>query len=434
MDKLYYLLFAILIIIYYLSDTREYFTDDTTKNYSLDINGITFNKWLFHRNFTIVGFSKKNIIKIELIKIKGKSMEKEYKIMSYLNKKKCISCPKIYYYGEIDSNTLKPLLNKKHYGKSFNCIIEQFIPDNGKENIADLALTLIEQQKLGVYHCDLVEDNIKYDNSICYLIDYDQAMFLPENVILMPPKIYIKWCDDTMRKKLKIKSYMHNHRNSDIFIDDLLDFTKTTISLNQQTNACDKMYYNFKSNVFSMDGERDFSKREHLLNNIKFRKGEKVLDIGCNLGLLPIYMTNKGCIVDGIDIDKFIINGAKMLANISGKNIDYKVSDIDKNKIDKYYDTITLFSVLHHTKDMENNCKNIAERCNRIIIECRLRESGIKYVNNEWITTSKWKFKQINHLQNYLEKLFPDFSLIKNHGKGDRHRYILEFKKLGDIV
>ena len=57
---------------------------------------------------------------IELIKIKGKSIDNEYNIINYLNKQKCVSCPKIYYRGKIDKKILSSLLTDKYDSKYFN--------------------------------------------------------------------------------------------------------------------------------------------------------------------------------------------------------------------------------------------------------------------------------------------------------------------------
>ena len=43
--------------------------------------------------------------------------------------------------------------------------------------------------------------------------------------------------------------------------------------------------------------------------------------------------------------------------------------------------------------------------------------------------TSAWQYDNVDDLIAMLEDLFPGFKLVKNHGKGDRERYLLELAK-----
>ena len=81
--------------------------------------------------------------------------------------------------------------------------------------------------------------------------------------------------------------------------------------------------------------------------------GKSVLDVGCNMGLLSHYLHDKGCKVTGIDMDEKVITGAKMVANILGKDIDFKYLDLDHAKIEEEYDTVCLFSVIHHVANFK---------------------------------------------------------------------------------
>ena len=139
------------------------------------------------------------------------------------------------------------------------------------------------------------------------------------------------------------------------------------------------------------------------LNTIEFKKGESVLDIGCNMGLLGHYLHDRGCRVTGIDMDRKIIIGAKMVANILNKDIQFKHLDLDTEKIEANYDTICLFSVIHHVKKFKQITENIAQRCNRIILECGLKEHGSKPIGDKWTNTSGWEFNSFQELVRYFE-------------------------------
>ena len=86
-------------------------------------------------------------------------------------------------------------------------------------------------------------------------------------------------------------------------------------------------------------------------------------------------MHDRGCKVTGVDVDKYIVHGAQMIANIL-KQINYYSLDLDKALDIPKVDTVLLFSVLHHTRDIEANAAKIAQACSRVILEVRPIERG----------------------------------------------------------
>ena len=81
----------------------------------------------------------------------------------------------------------------------------------------------------------------------------------------------------------------------------------------------------------------------------------------------------------------------------------------------------------------KNNGKKIADACDRILIECRLRESGKKPVSNngknKWTKSSTWDYENEEDLMTGLSQLFPGFKVVKNIGYADKNRMILELLK-----
>lgn len=77
---------------------------------------------------------------------------------------------------------------------------------------------------------------------------------------------------------------------------------------------------------------------------LKDGRGKQVLEIGCAIGAFSKILTERNFKVTATDISPYIINKAKRLQ----KNIDFLVSDIEKEIPDKKYDFIFAFEVLEH--------------------------------------------------------------------------------------
>ncbi len=390
----------------------------------------------------------KYFAKIELIHHPNKSntLEQEANIMAHLNERGCVSCPKVHLYGTIGAADLLPCLGEEQKAflnsvpnDTFPFIVEEYLSLGTSLNPADMMLSLIEQKSLGVYHGDLKPDNLRVDEKagICYFIDYDQAEFLDDDVINTDNISFLKWCDKRAKQKYDFSSFLQYFTSLN-FDDHIMKYFRngsfnigaTTISSRQQTTlaACG-IYHTLREDSIYSDGERDIGDRRSLLDSVAFAPGERILDVGCNAGLVSMYLHDRSCRVTGIDLDQSVIYGARFVANILGKDIRYQCVDLDKGEIPGEFDTVILFSVLHHTRNVARNAERIAGKCQRILIECRLREDGAKPEDGIWQVTSAWQYDNVDDLIAMLEDLFPGFKLVKNHGKGDRERYLLEFTK-----
>ena len=389
-------------------------------------------------------------IKIKIIHhpLKVNTLEKEAEIMQYLNSRGCMSCPRYITGGTIPAESLLPWLDtdqarivRASNKRFFSYIVDQYVESDGTPTAADMLLSVIEQKNLGVYNGDLKPDNLRFDRNlnICFLIDYDQAEFLDENIKQLDNPDFFEWCDQRAQEKYNFTSFLQYFRNLDysqhvlpLFRNGAFNLGETALYKSQKTTLAKcGIYHSIKEKSIYADGERDLSDRIRLLEAITFEKDEKVLDIGCNAGLLSRYLHDRGCNVTGIDLDPSIIRAAKIISNILQKDIRFECWDIDIKGIPGTYNTVMLFSVLHHTRNVVKNAGLIANASRRIIIECRLVESGAKPELNRWTRTSEWKFSSVDAMVENLEKMFPGFMLQKNHGGVDRERYILEFSKKG---
>ena len=396
---------------------------------------------------TIIGVNNDQtfLLKIEIAphKRKANSLKKEAEIISYLNNKNCYSCPKLIKTGKIKSslvmNTLlASTIISENINDELDYMIQEYIPSSSKANLADMLFSIIEMKNLGIYHNDIKPSNLRFNDqkAICYLVDYDQAIKLDEKTSSLNAFDFIKWSETASKNEHNNYSWLIRFNNLTInnikylFRNGAFNIAATTIFKRQATtNTPNGVYHTLNFKDIYAEGVRDIEDRRAVLDNISFKEDETVLDIGANSGLLCHYLHDIGCKATGFELDEYIVTAANMIANITNKNITFECFDLDKGEFKQQYDTIMLFSVLHHTQNVKANSLKIANACNRIIIECRLVEDGKKPINGKWEETSIWQYEKEKDLIQGLENLFIGFKLAKNYGLGGKARYILEFTK-----
>jgi SAM-dependent methyltransferase len=412
------------------------------------LDQLTFNNLQFNSRrevLTGVDATEKYLIKVQIIKNEGKERDihQEYEIIKNLNQKNCATTPAVYSGGLIAKADLvvktdDPQLIEASPEEEFGYIIEEYLPAKGNYTLADVIFTMIEQKKLGVYQGDIKPANIRFnaDSGICYFIDYDQAIILSQEQIEMDNLSFLKWCSEYDKDKYGIGNWLrhfpqfHSNQLPDLFSGKALDLKQTTIfNLQKTTNSISGIYHSIQGKDIFIDGSRTMDHRAQMLDELEFFQGERVLDVGCNAGLLSMYLHDRGCRATGVDNDPHIVSACKIVSNILGKDINYSCVDLDRtNKLDEY-DTIMLFSVLHHTRNVVENAEKVATSCSRIILEARLVESGKQPYGNAWIETSRWNFRTVEQLVLCCEEIFPGFKLRTNLGIADKNRYILELVK-----
>jgi SAM-dependent methyltransferase len=407
------------------------------------------------RRETLIGINreKKELIKIELCKNPRKSVDivGEYKMLRRLNERGAVSSPIALDLGTINISDLKKVVKDEYLviaenTQQFNYIVQEFIETKGKMQIADLIFAMLEQKSLGIYHGDIKPANIRFDavRGVCILVDYDQAEELPQAVAKMNTRDFLAWCDthekekykgtfDTWRRHFSGLNYLQHI--SPMLRDGAFNLAFTTPYQRQATTNTDNgIYHTINGPVVYADGVRDIQDRAVLLDKIEFVKGEKVLDVGCNAGLLCHYLFARDCNPTGIDMDASIVVSAKVIANILGIDANFIALDLDNADVPGKFDTVCLFSVIHHTQHINENGRKIAERCNRILIECRLAEHGRKPVKNrfgkvKWIDTSVWDYPNEEMLAKGLTRLFPGFTVKRKVGNADKNRMLYEMIK-----
>ena len=400
------------------------------------------------RRETIIGINReeKELVKIELCENPRKALniKEEFKFVQRLNEMGAASCPAGIESGEIeltvlgrvvDEECLERAVNARH----LNYMVQEFTEAGKRMRVADLIFAVLEQKNLGVYQGDLKPSNIVFDEDkgIAILVDYDQAEVLDDSVMQLSALAFLKWCDEAEMRKYGYSSWLRHFPGIEFdrdimppFRDGAFDLSQTTLYRRQvTTNTPDGVYHTINERDVFADGIRDLEDRKHILDSIDFERGEEVLDIGCNAGLLCHYLHDRGCDVTGIEMDSSLTLAAGIIARITRRNINFVCLDIDEDQIPGSYDTAMLFSLLHHTRNVEKNARKIASICRRIIIECRLNESGSKPNGKDWRKATHWAYENTESLIQWLESVFPGFAIKKNYGIGGRDRFILEFVK-----
>ncbi len=93
---------------------------------------------------------------------------------------------------------------------------------------------------------------------------------------------------------------------------------------------------------------------------LKYCVGKKILDVACGSGYGVSLISSVAKYVEGIDIDRKTIEWAKV-NNHFYSPVKFKISNIEKNKIDGQYNCIISFETIEHLKNPEfllNNIKN----------------------------------------------------------------------------
>ncbi|EGV30542.1 Methyltransferase type 11 [Thiorhodococcus drewsii AZ1] len=385
-------------------------------------------------------------IELEPHPLKRNNLLQEAEIIRELNRLGCISCPTLHGVGSVQSSTLVDVCRlPKGASETLPALLLPYLSSQPAVGLQDLLFTMEEQRKLGWFHADLKPDNIRLcpETQVCYLIDYDQAEPLEQPQIEMPLLDFLRWADDRVRAKYSrfkfngLFNYFPGIRLEQDILSRLdqgrIDIGQTTLFRSAETTLNpSKIYHTIDLPNIVAHGERTLEARMRLMDLVRFFPGERVLDVGCNSGLLCAYLASRECEVKGIDLDPCVIRGAKMLSNIRGDGITFDCVDLDRAEELGSFDTVMLFSVLHHTQQVLRNAELIAKSCKRVIIECRLHEQGAKPVDGRWITTTAWSYEDVDHLIKGVSEFFPGFQLLNNHGQADRDRYVLELTRDGE--
>lgn len=76
-----------------------------------------------------------------------------------------------------------------------------------------------------------------------------------------------------------------------------------------------------------------------LIESLKVRPGERILEIGCGSGVVSVHCAKNGCTVTAVDINPSAVECTKENAQLNGVDIDVRESDLFQN-VPERFDTI----------------------------------------------------------------------------------------------
>lgn len=119
----------------------------------------------------------------------------------------------------------------------------------------------------------------------------------------------------------------------------------------------EKMYFEIQAEAGITKHLRGLEGTKEIVELCKINKNSYVLDVGCGVGLTPIYLAKKiGCKIVGVDISEKMISKAKQKTKQErvSDRIEYQVADARKLPFkDNSFDVIICESVLAFVGDKE---------------------------------------------------------------------------------
>jgi hypothetical protein len=231
----------------------------------------------------------------------------------------------------------------------------------------DIFLTILEQQRQGVLHHDTKEDNIIFDGTFARFIDYDQAIYmkplkslsLKENLEFFINKKDESWYTGHGKSPLgEDKNEVWKNFNTCIN-KNRFDFSLTTLFEKITENS--ECYWELNENEIFAKGKNNFKNIARVLDNIEFKKEEKVLDFGSDIGSLSLYLADKSSAYY-FDPNKFKMQATQIISNILQKKLTPYNLAYEKN-----FDTI--FFLNDEIKLSPKFLDAIATKTRRIIIQ-----------------------------------------------------------------
>ncbi|MDP3057153.1 MAG: class I SAM-dependent methyltransferase [bacterium] len=203
-----------------------------------------------------------------------------------------------------------------------------------------------------------------------------------------------------------------------------------------------KYYFNkdyLELYYFLFDDKRTKKEIDFIINILRLKKEDKILDLCCGWGRHMIGLAERGYNVVGIDYSKPFLRVGKNIAKEKGVKADFIYGDICKFLFKKRFDVIlNLFTSFGYFSDSDNRkiIENISKSLNRkgkFIIDTR----NICYFLSHFKSVFKYKNGKKNILENHAFNpiTFQDHVKLKitEKGKQKKSEYILRLYSFPEI-
>jgi 2-polyprenyl-3-methyl-5-hydroxy-6-metoxy-1,4-benzoquinol methylase len=235
--------------------------------------------------------------------------------------------------------------------------------------IAELSALMNSIHKRGVLHRDLRPDNIlvQEDGRLC-LIDFDQAVAgvyegqqvdtKGERYGVIPPCVSIVRLIDLLGLRDEYMTVAKELRLA----------WKIGARSNASSPGRNLAYYRWVFGDVELPGERDWFSRWGIIYRVlrQFLPGARVLDLGCNMGLLASHCMLYGANhVTAIDIHDDILEAGSKLAEAAGVDIEFLKGDLNSpdfisSLLERQYDLVIALSVVHWLKNPDEALRLLA--------------------------------------------------------------------------
>lgn len=235
--------------------------------------------------------------------------------------------------------------------------------------IAELSALLHRIHKRGVLHRDLRPDNVlvREDGRVC-LIDFDQAVagayeaqqvdIQGERYGVIPPCV-------SVRQLINLLGLRDEY---DMVVEELRSAWQIGARSNASSPGRNIAYYRWVFGDVELPGERDWFSRWDIMHKAlrQFLPGARVLDLGCNLGLVATHCVLYGAErVTAVDVHDDILEAGHTLARAAGVSIDFLEGDLNSHDfvdsiLSREYDLVIALSVVHWLENPDEALRLLA--------------------------------------------------------------------------
>lgn len=263
-------------------------------------------------------------------------------------------------YDRLDGVSIRDYLagRREHRADWFRCI-------------AEVTRLLGEIHERGVAHCDLTVENVLISADGCaQLIDFDRAaMTQPEAAhavdIHARPTAGIHACQALVRDLIPALGLAQIYEKA---CADLVAAWSMAARSKASSPAKELAYYAWDFGGQRLTGERPWRHRWNLIRLAigPHLKGARVLDLGCNMGMLSVHCALHGAArVTSVDHEASIVAAAEALAATAGVSLETKVGDLNSEGFvaeigAQPYDIAIALSVAYWLHDQSHLMKLLA--------------------------------------------------------------------------